>query len=218
MNIIKTLLLGIILSAPAFAQQNPQLYNLPSPYDRYSHYVATVRGGAGIPIGPFSSSYIDKPTLRNYSFSVDWVLQKPISIGVEVGKTFYSQRLPRAIYQTTDGDISAVQTRTIDLMPIQGVISYYFAKPNAMIRPYIQASVGADLLNYSLYYGSLADQLQSVKLTYGGAAGAKFLFKRDGSVGADIRIKYNQTSLNYDYVDKGVGQINATVGLFYRWW
>ncbi|GHB81455.1 OmpW family outer membrane protein [Persicitalea jodogahamensis] len=218
MNTIKILLLGLVLSAPALAQQNPQLYNLPSPYDRYSHYVATVRGGAGIPIGPFASGYVDKPTLRNYSFSVDWVLQKPISIGVEVGKTFYSQRLPRAIYQSEEGEISAVQTRTIDLMPIQGVVSYYFAKPNAMIRPYVQAAVGADLLTYSLYYGSLANQQQSVKLTYGGAAGAKFLFKKDGSVGADIRVKYNQTSLNYDYIDKGVGQINATVGLFYRWW
>ncbi len=218
MNIIKTLLLGLTLSAPALAQQNPQLYNLPSPYDRYSHYVATLRGGAGIPIGPFSSGYIDKPTIKNYSLSVDWVLQKPISIGVEVGKTFYSQRLPRAIYNSEEGEISAVQTRTIDLMPIQGVLSYYFAKPNAMIRPYVQAAVGADLLTYTLYYGSLANQKQMVKLTYGGAIGAKFLFKKDGAIGADVRVKYNQTSLNYDYIDKGVGQFNATVGLFYRWW
>lgn len=218
MNIIKTLLLVLTLSAPALAQQNPQLYNLPSPYDRYSHYVATLRGGAGIPIGPFSSGYIDKPTIKNYSLSVDWVLQKPLSIGVEVGKTFYSQRLPRAIYNSEEGEISAVQTRTIDLMPIQGVLSYYFAKPNAMIRPYVQAAVGADLLTYSLYYGSLANQKQMVKLTYGGAIGAKFLFKKDGAIGADVRVKYNQTSLNYDYIDKGVGQFNATVGLFYRWW
>ncbi|WP_373513081.1 hypothetical protein [Persicitalea sp.] len=218
MNIIKIFPFVLALSVPAFAQQDPQLYNMPSPYDRYSHYVATVRGGAGIPIGPFSSGYIDQPTIKSYSLSVDWILQKPVSIGLEVGKTFYSQRLPRAVYELDDREVSAVQTRTIDLMPIQGVLSYYFATANSMIRPYVQVAAGADLLTYSLYYGSLADQKQSVNFTYGGAAGAKFLFKKDGSIGADIRVKYNQTSFNYDYVDKGIGQFNATVGLFYRWW
>ena len=219
MNTIKKLILALILSAPALAQERAPLYNIPSPYDRYSHYQATVRGGVGLPIGPFSSGYIDQPTIRNYSVAVDWILQRPFSIGVEVGKTFYSQRLPRAIYQASDGrEISAVQTRTIDLMPIQGVLSYYFATPNARIRPYVQAAAGADLLTYSLYYGNLANQQQSIKLTYGGSVGAKFLFKPEGSIGADIRVKYNQTSLNYDYVDKGVGQVSATVGLFYRWW
>ncbi len=217
MNIIKILLVLVTVSASALAQQNPQLYNLPSPYDRYSHYSITVRGGAGIPIGPFASDYIDKMAL-SYSVAVDWVLQKPISVGVEVGKAFYNQRLPRAVYQLNGQDVSAVQTRTIDLMPIQGVASYYFAQPNAMIRPYLQVAVGADLLTYSLYYGSLADQEQSIALTYGGAIGTKFLFKKDGSIGADVRVKYNQTSLDYGYLDKGVGQFNATVGLFYRWW
>lgn len=218
MNILKILLLVLTLSAPALAQQKPQLYNLPSPYDRYTHFMATLRGGAGIPIGPFSSGYIDKPTLQNFSLGIDWVLRQPISVGVELGRTSYSQRLPRAIYETDEGQISAVQTRTIDLMPIQGVLSYYFAAPNAMIRPYVQVAAGADVLTYSLYYGNLANQKQAVKFTYGGALGAKFLFKRDGAVGADVRVKYNQTSLEYDYIDKGVGQVSATVGLFYRWW
>ncbi len=218
MKFLTTSLLLVGLSLSAWAQQKPQLYNLPTPFERYSHYNLTVRGGAAIPMGAFSSNYIDKTTIQNYSIALDWIFQKPISIGVEVGKTFYSQKVPRTIYSTNGQDISAVQTRTIGLMPIQGVVSYYFAGTNASIRPYVQLAAGADLLDYTLYYGNLANQQQAVKLTYGAAAGAKFLFKKDGNFGADLRVKYNQTSLNFDYVDKGVSQISATVGLFYRWW
>lgn len=218
MKLLTTSLLLLGLSLHAWAQQKPQLYNLPTPYERYSHYNLTLRGGAAIPMGAFSSTYIDKVTIENYSLALDWIFQKPVSIGLEVGKTFFSQKMPRAIYNLDGQDVSAVQTRTLSLMPIQGVVSYYFAGPNATIRPYVQLAAGADLLDYTLYYGSLASQQQSVKLTYGAAAGAKFLFKRDGNFGADLRVKYNQTSLNHDYVDKGVSQINATVGLFYRWW
>ncbi len=218
MKLLKTLLVVLTMSAPVYAQQNPQPYNAATPWERYSHYALTVRGGGAFPVGPFSSGYISKSTIQSYSIGLDWVLQGPISVGAEVGKTFFSQRIPRAVYQDGKNEISAVQTRTVALMPIQGVLSYYFAPPSAMIRPYLQVSAGADLLNYTLYYGNLADQQQSVKFSYGGAAGAKFLFKRDGSIGADIRVKYNQTALDFGYVDKGIGQVNATVGLFYRWW
>lgn len=137
---------------------------------------------------------------------------------MEVGRTYFSKRLPRDIYTTQEGDISAVQTRTISQIPIQGVINLYLGKANAPIRPYVQLAAGANLLDYTLYYGTLASQRQTVKFTYGIGAGSKFLFKKDGSVGADIRVKYNQTPFSFDYIDNGVGQLNATVGLFYRWW
>ncbi len=218
MRSLKIFFVFLTVSASAYAQQNPQLYNAPSPWQRYSHYALTVRGGGAFPLGPFSSGYIDKPTIQSYSASLDWVLQGPISVGVEVGRTMFSQKMPRTIYTIGEQEVSAVQTRTASLMPIQGVLSYYFAPTSAMIRPYVQVAAGADLLDYTLYYGSLANQKEAVKFSYGGAAGAKFLFKRDGSIGADIRVKYNQTALDYDYVDKGIGQVNATVGLFYRWW
>ena len=218
MKFLTTSLVFVCLSLSAWAQQKPQLYNLPTPFERYSHYNLTVRGGAAIPMGAFSSDYIDKTTIRNYSVALDWILQKPFSIGLEVGKTQYSKTMPRELYEQDGKEISAVQTRTLSLMPIQGVVSYYFAGTNAIIRPYVQAAVGGDLLDYTLYYGNLADQKQSIKLTYGAAAGAKFLFKKDGNFGADLRVKYNQTALNYDYIEKGVGHVSATVGLFYRWW
>lgn len=218
MRVLNNLLMFLIMSTPLFAQQKPQLYNIPSPFDRYTHYNVTLRGGAAIPMGQFSSDYIDKTTLENYSIGLDWVLQSPISVGAEVGYSFFTEKMPRAIYEIGGRDVSAVQTRTISLVPIQGTLSYHLGAPNAPIRPYAQVAVGGALVDYSLYYGNLATQEQSFKFSYGAVIGTKVLFKKDGSLGADIRLKYNNTPIEFDYIQNGVGQLNATVGLFYRWW
>jgi hypothetical protein len=218
MKSIKILLLYLTMSAPLLAQEKPQLYTIPSPFDRYSHYNVTLRAGAAIPMGQFSSDYIDKASLDNYSIGLEWVLQSPISVGAEVGYSFFTQKLPRAIYEINGQDVSAVQTRTISLIPIQGTVNYNLGTPNVPVRPYVQVSLGAAMADYSLYYGSLATQEQSVKFSYGGAVGTKILFKKDGSLGADLRIKYNNTPLKFDYIQNGVSQLNATVGIYYRWW
>ncbi len=218
MNFIKIVGLVLVTSLTGYAQQDPQLYSIPTPFERYSHYQVIVRGGGAIPTGAFGTNYIDKTTLENYSVAVDWILQRPISLGLEVGHTFFSKRLPRAIYPLEGQDVSAVQTRTLSLMPIQGTVNSYLGNANARIRPYVHLAAGVNLLDYTLYYGNLANQQQAVKFSYGVGVGSKFLFKKDGSLGADIRVKYNQTPFNFDYIDKGIGQLNATAGLFYRWW
>lgn len=203
----------------AFAQeQAPKLYTMPSPFDRYTHYQVTARYTAAVPLGSFSSNYIDKTSFENYSIALEWVFQNAFSLGGELGYSFFNKRLPRALYSTDQGDISAVQTRTLTQYPVQVFANYHFLGKNAAIQPYVQLSAGASILDYTVYYGSLANQYQKIRPTYGIGLGSKFLFKKDGNFGADIRIKYEGTSLDYDYVDKGVSSLNTSIGLFYRWW
>lgn len=215
-----TNIIFLILGASmvGYGQEKPQLYNIPSPFERYSHYQVIIRGGASFPMGALASQYIDKTTLENYSIAVDWILQRPISVGLEIGHTYFSKKIPRVVYSINSQDVSAVQTRTINLLPIQGFINSYLGNPSATIRPYFHLAVGVNLIEYSLYYGNLANQQQSAKFTYGVGVGSKILFKRDGSIGADIRFKHNHTPFSFDYIKKGIGQLHATAGLFYRWW
>ncbi|HEV7349514.1 hypothetical protein [Telluribacter sp.] len=212
------LVLFLLTVVEVHAQQGPNLYSLPSPYERYTHYLATARVSAGVPIGAFAEGYIDKVSAQNYSLSLEWVLRNNLSIGGEVGQNYFQQRLPRQTYQMGDQEISAVQTRTLTQYPFLGFVNYHFARSGAMFRPYVQVSAGASLVDYTLYWGNLSDQQQKFAFSYGLGAGSKILFKRDGSFGADLRVKYNHTPLNYDYVTNGVSAINASVGLFYRWW
>jgi outer membrane protein W len=117
-----------------------------------------------------------------------------------------------------DQTISAVQTRTLTEYPIQIFGNYHFKLKNEVIKPYIHASAGVSVLDYTVYYGMLTDQNQSVKPSFGIGAGSKFLFSRDGSFGADVRVKYSGATYKYDYIEKGINKLNVSVGLFYRWW
>ncbi|KQS31299.1 hypothetical protein [Dyadobacter sp. Leaf189] len=204
---------------PAVAQDAPKLYTLPSPFERYTHYLATLRFAGAMPLGSFADSYIDKASFQNASISIEWVLRNsPISIGGEIGSTYFQKRLPRALYQNGNETISAVQTRTLSQYPVELFGNYHFLGKTSSIQPYIQVSGGVSILDNVLYYGSLSSQHQKVAPKYGVGLGSKFLFKQDGSVGVDVRVKYNGTAYKHDYIEKGVSSLNGSIGIFYRWW
>ena len=219
----KLILVAFLISALSSAyaqdtQQAPKLYTLPSPFERYTHYLATVRYTGAIPLGSFADNYIDKSSFKNYSVSLEWVFRNNVSVGGELGSSYFEKRIPRAIYQSGDESVSAVQTRTLTQYPLQVFANYHFLPKTSTVQPYLQLSGGVSVLDYTLYYGSLAQQKQKMAPTYGVGLGSKFLFKRDGSFGADVRFKYQGTSFKYDYIDKGIPSINGSIGLFYRWW
>jgi hypothetical protein len=214
--VIALFLAGVI---PGFAQDAPKLYTLPSPFDRYTHYLATLRFTGAVPLGSFADSYIDKASFQNASVSIEWVLRNsPISVGGEIGSTYFQKRLPRALYNNGTETISAVQTRTLSQYPIEVFGNYHFLGKSSSIQPYVQLSGGISILDNVLYYGSLSSQHQKIAPKYGIGLGSKFLFKKDGAVGLDVRVKYDGTAYKYDYIEKGVSSVNGSIGIFYRWW
>lgn len=215
-TIIALFLAGVL---PAMAQEKPKLYTIASPYERYTHYLATARYMGAVPMGSFKDNYIDKSSFRNASISIEWVLRNsPLSIGGEIGSTYFEKRMPRALYESTDGTISAVQTRTLSQYPIELFANYNFLPKTAQVQPYIQVSGGASVLDYTVYYGSLASENQKIRPKYGIGLGSRFFFKKEGSFGLDVRVKYDATAYKYEYIDKGISSVNGSIGLFYRWW
>jgi hypothetical protein len=214
--IVALFLAGI---APAFAQDKPKLYTLASPFERYTHYLATARFMGAVPLGSFKDNYIDKTSFQNFSLSIEWVLRNsPLSVGGEIGSTYFEKRIPRAVYESEEGALSAVQTRTLSQYPVEIFGNYHFLPRTSTVQPYVQLSGGVSILDYTLYYGSLASQEQKVKPKYGIGLGSKFLFKKDGKFGADVRVKYDGTSYKHEYIEKGVSSVSGSIGLFYRWW
>jgi hypothetical protein len=218
MRYIHLFLTFLAFSMDVQAQDKPKLYTLQSPYERYNYGLATLRLTGAQPIGDFSTNYIDKFSLENYSLSLESVRQNKVSYGGELGYSFFNKRLPRELFSTEGQDISAVQTRTLSQYQLHGFVNYHFTNSNDRIRPYVHLSAGGGMVDYVLYYGTLADQKKKFQLGYGLGIGSKFLLKPDGPIGIDVRVKYNYTALKYDYVEKGISSLNASVGLFYRWW
>lgn len=214
---IIALFLGSVL--PALAQEKPKLYTIASPFERYTHYLATARFMGAVPMGSFKDNYIDKTSFQNFSLSIEWVLRNsPLSVGGEIGSTYFEKRVPRALYEGQEGTISAVQTRTVSQYPVELFANYRFLPRNSQVQPYVQISTGASILDYTVYYGTLSTQDQKVRFKYGIGAGSRFLFKKDGAWGVDVRVKYDGTAYKYDYIDKGISSVNGSIGLFYRWW
>lgn len=215
--IIITLFLAGVL--PAFAQEKPKLYTIASPFERYTHYLATARFMGAVPMGSFKDNYIDKSSFQNFSLSIEWILRNsPLSVGGEIGSTYFEKRVPRDLYEGQEGTISAVQTRTISQYPVELFANYHFLPKTSRVQPYVQISGGASILDYTVYYGSLSSQNQKIRPKYGIGAGSKFFFKKDGSFGVDVRVKYDGTAYKYDYIDKGISSVNGSIGVFYRWW
>jgi hypothetical protein len=217
----KLIIIALFLSGglTTYAQEKPKLYTLPSPFERYTHYLATARFMGAVPLGSFADNYIDKASFQNFSISIEWILRNsPISVGGELGSTYFEKRIPRAIYENGDETLSAVQTRTLSQYPVELFGNYSFLPKNATIQPYVQLSGGVSIVDYTLYYGSLSTQHQKVAPKYGVGVGSRFLFKKDGSFGIDVRVKYDGTSYKHEYIEKGVSSVNGSVGVFYRWW
>ncbi|MCF2493704.1 hypothetical protein [Dyadobacter chenhuakuii] len=220
MKRIIVIALFVIGAFKSYAQEPaPKLYTLPSPFERYTHYLATARLMGATPLGSFADNYIDKASFQNYSLSIEWVLRNsPISVGGEIGSTYFEKRIPRALYQNGEEVLSAVQTRTVSQYPVEIFGNYHILPRNSSIQPYVQVSGGVSILDYTLFYGNLASQDQKVRPKYGIGVGSKFLFKRDGAFGLDVRVKYDGVSYKHEYIDKGISSVNGSIGLFYRWW
>jgi len=207
------------LTSLAVRAQNPNLYQLESPFQRYTYNVVTARWMGALPLGSITDGYVDKASFRNYGISLEWVFRdSPLSAGVNTGKFYFEQRYPRATYTLGDNEVSAVKTSTFSAVPLTGFVKYHFLGTNEQFSPYLQATLGAHFNNYIDYYGSLGDQKKKATFAYGGAAGLKFLFRKDGAAGLDLSVHFDKNTFKYGYITDGVGTISGSIGLFYRWW
>lgn len=192
--------------------------NLPSPYERFSHFQLTPRIGVSLPLGGLADQYIAKPGLPAYSLSMEWIQPRRFSFGVELGSMSLNERLGRATYTFDNQQISAVQTRTLRTTYGQAVASYHFGGPNAAFRPYIQAGLGAELVDYTLYWGSLATSDERVRLSFKPAVGLRYLFGKEGHFALDARLQYSHTPYQFDYIENAISAMQFTLGGVYRWW
>jgi hypothetical protein len=208
----------LLLATPSQAQRN-ELYALESPYQRYTHNLVTVKWLGAMPLGSITEGYVDKASLANYALSLEWVFRGlPLSAGFEVEKYNFEQRYPRSIYQIGDNDVSAVKTSTYSTVPLTAFVKYHPLGTNSQLAPYIQAGVGAHFNNYIDYFGTLADQKKQATIGFGAGAGVKYFIKKDGPLGVDVSLRYDQNTFQYGYVSNGVGVFAGSVGVIYRWW
>ncbi|WP_420150022.1 hypothetical protein [Spirosoma sp.] len=192
-----------------------------SMYDRYVTFNVAARYGVAFPMGG-QKDYIDKISPTNFALEGEWLFPRRFSIGLKTGYQYSKLRTGRQVYSYTDGDfgqdISAVQTRTLSIIPAMASLSYYFAGNADAIRPYIQFAGGGAYVNYTNYFGTLADQKTQFAGAIAPAIGLKYYGAREQRLGAEIQAQYQNVFFNYDLLKNSAPSLMISAGISYRFY
>ena len=208
-------LLGLTTSA--WAQYTNVYMGESSTYDRYVTFNISARYGVSLPLGG-QKAYIDKVSPTNFALEGEWLFPRRFSIGIKTGYQYTQQRLPRQVYQYDSQAISAVQTRTLSVIPAMISLSYYFADNAAAIRPYIQMAGGGAYVDYTNYFGPLSDRNTGFKGAIAPAIGLKYYGRREQGFGAEIQAQYQNLFFNYDLLKNSAPSLMVSAGISYRWY
>ncbi|MFC5412639.1 hypothetical protein ACFPMF_25160 [Larkinella bovis] len=211
-------LIGLVWALGAVAQISPdeEKSYQSSLYRQFVSGRATVFYGAALPMGS-QQNYIDKAGSRSFALAFEAMFPGRFSVGGRIGQQYFSQRLPRQVFSFPDGsDISAVQTRTLTLVPLLAIGSVYLNDVNSTFRPYLQLGAGGAYVDYTQYYGTLADQKTGIRAALAPAVGAKFQFGKGNNLGGEIQAQYQNVFFKYNELNNSTNLL-LSVGLSYRW-
>jgi outer membrane protein W len=188
-----------------------------SSFDRYVTFSLSARYGLALPLGG-QKGYIDRVSPANLALEGEWLFPKRFSLGIKTGYQYNQQRLGRQVYDFGDQSISAVQTRTLTVIPAMVSGSYYFAENSAAIRPYVQVAGGGAYVDFTNYYGTLTDQKTGFRGALAPAIGLKFYGRRDQKFGAEVQAQYQHVFFNYDLLKNSSPSLMLSAGIVYRWY
>lgn len=193
----------------------------PSPYEEYVSFNISARYGVVFPMGG-QQGYINRLSATNVAIDGEWLFPGHFSLGLKTGYQYNQQRFPRQIYTYIDGssvqNISAVQTRTLSIIPVMASLSFYFADNAAAIRPYVQFAGGGAFVDYTNYFGPLPDQQHGFKGAIAPAIGIKYYGRREQGLGAEIQAQYQNIFFNYDLLKNSAPALMLSAGISYRFY
>ena len=217
MKRILTIIVLLILTTAAYAQYKNEYSGESSTYDRYVTFNISARYGLSFPMGG-QKGYVDKISPKNFALEGEWLFPKRFSLGLKTGYQYTQQRFGRQVYQYDNQSISAVQTRTLTIIPAMASLSYYFAGNADALRPYVQVAGGGAYVDYTNYFGPLADQNTGFKGAIAPAIGLKYYGKREQGFGAEVQAQYQNVFFSYDQLQKSAPSLMLSAGIAYRFY
>jgi opacity protein-like surface antigen len=163
---------------------------------------------------PFGSlkDYTNKTSFRGWRAGLQYQLNDQLAIGIRSGYQEFYEKLPRAVYPTKGGDISAVQTRTLQATPILATIQYQLTKPDAAIIPYVGAGVGTVNMLYNKYYGQFYDRDNSWQFAVSPEVGVNIPFGKGSPVLLNASIQYSYSPYKLEEITS-YNTIQANIGV-----
>ncbi|GAA0556748.1 outer membrane beta-barrel protein [Chitinophaga japonensis] len=165
------------------------------------------------PMGSLSD-YSGKASFRGWQAGLQYMLNDQLGIGLKTGFQDFYERLPRAVYPTKSGDISAVQTRTFQVIPALATVQYQFTKPDAPVIPYGSLGIGAANMNYEKYWGMFVDKDNSWAFMLSPEIGVNIPFGKASPLLLNISAQYSYSPYELAEITS-FNTIQGNIGL--RW-
>lgn len=123
-----------------------------------------------IPSGSFRN-YITNPAYKGFTAGLAYPINDQLSLGIRVGYNDYYQKYARKVYNEGKGSaVSAVVSNSIQQIPILISADYTILK-KGIIRPYVAAGGGMNLISFDQYLGEFDNPQSKVKPALFGDAG-----------------------------------------------
>ena len=152
-----------------------------------------------MPVGTFKD-YMGKNSFRGYRGEILYPVNEQLKVGLGVTYNDFYEKLPRKLYQTSEGTLSAVVSNSIQTTPIMIKGDYELTK-NGLIRPYVGLGAGFNLVTYARYFGEFSDKKTGFKPAVGGEAGVNIPFNRETRMsGINLGGHYNYLPFKYNEV------------------
>lgn len=163
---------------------------------------------------PFGSlkNYTDKTSFRGWRAGLQYQLNDQLAIGLRSGFQEFYQRVPRAVYSDKGTDISAVQTRTLQVTPILATVQYQLTKPDAAIIPYVGLGVGTVNMLYNKYYGQFTDRDNSWQFAASPEIGINIPFGKGSPLLFNASVQYSYSPYKQQEITS-YNVLQANVGL-----
>lgn len=153
----------------------------------------------GMPVGDFKN-FMGNNSFRGFLGEFAMPVNNRLKVGLGVSYNDYYEKIPRQIYETKDGTLSAVVSKSVQTTPIQLKATYDLT--DGAIRPYVGMGAGGNLIGYAQYFGEFGERQYSFKPSVSANAGINIPFNREMrrsgfNLGAHFNyLPYNKNNLN----------------------
>ncbi|RPD41349.1 outer membrane beta-barrel protein [Chitinophaga barathri] len=201
MKSIKTIILVLIGSlgvSSAFAQSRPPVsFNV-------NYSIAQ-------PLGSLSD-YAKNTSFRGWTVGFQYALNDRLSLGLKTGFNDFYERVPRAVYPGKGEDVSAVQTRTLQTIPILATVQYSLAPADARVIPYAGLGVGTANMNYEKYWGEFVEQENKWAFQVSPELGVNVPFGKYSPFMLNANVQYNYAPFKVNEISN-FSSIQANIGV-----
>jgi opacity protein-like surface antigen len=148
-----------------------------------------VNYSVGFPLGTYKDLMKDH-SYKGWQANLLYGINDRFSIGLGTGLQDFYNKVDRKIYNTGDGQISAVVSNSIQTVPILLTGRYQFNNDKA-IQPYASLGVGGNMIMYSQYLGEFGDNQNSFGFAVRPELGVFVPFRKGGDYGFQVGGNFN---------------------------